>query len=632
MAGKQGKQKVSSSNKITERVKPPRNEPGFLHFFSRPLHQLSIIIIVACGLYAITLFNGFVLDDGMVISNNNAVLKGVSGIPDILTHDSFSGSIGDTKNLAGGRYRPVSLISYAAEISLFGKNPFVHHLINVLLYALTGLVLLSFLRKFIFPQQPICAFITTLLFVIHPIHTEVVANIKSRDEILSLLFLLLTIFYLLKFLKVGLNNKSLLPAILFFALALFSKENGLIFIALIPITIYFFSSLKVAGIIKISFPFLAVATLYLTVRIFLLGLRNNEIAEVMDNPYVMATLPQKLATIALVFRKYLQLLFLPHPLTYDYSYNQIPYRTFSDPLVLISMLINFSMSAYAFIRFLKKDLLSWCILFYLGTLFLVSNIFFNIGAPMAERFLYQASVPFLIAVVESASRILDFKKTSYTVATPLISILVIIVFIASSYVTVARNREWKSDETLFLHDVKISSGSARANTYAGVALIRMSDNSEDPNVKRMYALEAIQYFKKSEAIKPDYVPTLLNKGVAYSRLDSPETAESTWGMVRKLEQAHPNLKQYDDYLFQAFYRRGLKDGAEKNFFAAVVNLEKAVKYQSTNADAWYNLGGAYFSVRNWDKAKEAWEKTLLLDPENQSALQGLNAIAHRPAE
>lgn len=623
MSKKKKKEKISPQQKTSAPLSP---SPSPFQFLTNKKNQLWIVAALACALYANTLFNQFTLDDGMVLSNNKLVLRGISGIPDILTHDSFYGSIGDTKNLTGGRYRPLSLISFAIEVSFFGKNPFIHHLVNVLLFALTAIILLNFLDKFIFPRQPMAAFIGTLLFVVHPIHTEVVANIKSRDEIFSLLFLLLTLTYLLRYLKESRRVVHFCLAILFYLLALFSKENGLIFIVMIPLTVFCFTERKFSQIITPSLPFIAMAVLYILVRFALLGTRNNEVSEVMDNPYVLATATQKYATILFVFLKYLLLLFFPHPLSYDYSYHQIPYRDFSNPAVWLSFVIYFSLGIYALIGLRKKDMLSWCIIFFFGTLFLVSNVFFNVGAPMAERFLYQASVPFLIVIVESAQRIPPLLKIPKAVSLSGLSILLTFILIAGSYATITRNEDWKSDDTLFLHDVKISPNSARANTYAGVALVRISDERKDSLEKKSQALKSLDYFRKALTIKPDYVPTLMNMGVAYSRIDSADAAEAVWNKVRRIEPNNSNLKQYDEYLFQSFYYRGLLEGRQKNFFASVIDLEKAVKYKPGNADGWYNLGGAYFSVKNFDGARSAWEKALQINPDLFQAQQGLKAI------
>jgi cytochrome c-type biogenesis protein CcmH/NrfG len=605
-------------------IRPDKNL--FIAWFEKRTNQLWIIGLMSFLLYGNTLFNQYALDDGMVLTDNKFVQKGISGIPDIVSHDSFYGSIGDSKNLTGGRYRPLSLIMYAIEVSFFGNNAAAHHFFNILFYALTSIVLLLLTRKFIFPKSPGAAFAATLLFVVHPVHTEVIANIKSRDEIFSLLFLLLTLYYLLDYYVNEKVLKKLVVAILFYALALLSKENGLTFLAIIPATIFFFGRKKIKDIISTTLPFAAVAAIYILARIALIGLKNNQVAEVMDNPYVLASVSQKFATITFVFFKYLQLLFWPHPLSYDYSYNQIAYKNFGDPAVIASIIILAGMIVYAFIAIRKKDIIGWCIIFYLGSIFIVSNVLFNIGAPMAERFLFQASVPFVIFVVEIIRRLFIRLKLEQSQVTVAAVAMLLPILLLSGYATVARNQDWKSDQVLFLHDVKISSSSARANTYAGVALIRLSDQSQDAAEKKSYAKQSLDYFKKSLAVKNDYITTLLNMGVAYSRMDSLPQAEAAWKRARMVDSTDKNLQRYENYLAQTYYQKGIADGVNKDYALAISHLEKSVSYGASNADAWYNLGGAYFSIQNYTKAKICWEKTLQLNPQQKQAMQGVAAI------
>ncbi|MBK6822311.1 MAG: hypothetical protein IPG87_04715 [Saprospiraceae bacterium] len=67
------------------------------------------------------------------------LLKDFSGIWDILSTESFTGYFGEQKNLvAGARYRPLSIVSFAVEQGIVGKKPWLSHLINILLYGICG--------------------------------------------------------------------------------------------------------------------------------------------------------------------------------------------------------------------------------------------------------------------------------------------------------------------------------------------------------------------------------------------------------------------------------------------------------------------------------------------------------------
>lgn len=588
--------------------------------------QLIMVSVLVLLFYGNSLSNQFALDDGMVILDNKFVLNGVSGIPDILTHDSFYGSIGNSENLSGGRYRPLSLVSFAIEHELAGTDPLIYHLFNVFYYLVTCMVLLLLLRNFIFKNLPLAALAATVLFTIHPIHTEAVANIKSRDEIFSLLFLLLTLYFLLQYSHAALKPRYLLLSLFSFMLALLSKENGIIFAAMIPLTIYIFSNRPLSGIFSVSIPFWIVIGGYLLLRMSVLDPNQNEVKEVMDNPYLLATGGEKYATIILVMLRYLLLLFWPHPLTYDYSYRQIPYVDFADINVWISIAIHLLMVVVVIQGFRKKDLLSWCILWYLSGLLLVSNILINIGAPIAERFLFQGSVAFAIALTAIGHKFLQRIKTGEKVKLSFSLALLLAVAVVCGWLTISRNSAWYSNETLFLHDVKTSPNSARANVYAGVAHIKLCDKASNDSLKRKHALASLRYLQIADSIKPQYISTLLNMGVAYSRLDSVQQAEETWAQARLISPRNKNFIAYDKYLGEAYYWSGMQKARNQDLSGCIQDLEKAVRYNPSNTEGWYNLGGAYFTTGQFEQARRCWEKTVALHAGHEQAKAGLHAL------
>ncbi|HRH69695.1 MAG TPA: tetratricopeptide repeat protein [Flavobacteriales bacterium] len=604
--------------------------------------------VLAIALYVNTTANQFALDDGLVLNENKYVAKGIPGISDILMHDSFHGCIGNSAYLSGGRYRPLSLVTYAIEVSLFGMEPWVHHLGNVLLFAVCCIVLFRFLRRFVLPDHPWAAWSVALLFTVHPVHTEAIANIKGRDEILSLIFLLLTLHHALAHVqwrrlqadgqpesrtkrkqreKAGKNDEGKWSgawSAVFFALALLSKENGLIFIAVLPLTLYCLGGLTLPDAVRRSAPVLGLVVLYVALRMILLGARNNTVQEVMDNPYLFATAQEKIGSILFVLLLYVKLMFWPHPLVYDYSFNQIPLHGLGDPFVILSACLHIALLVVAVMGSRRRDLLTWCILFYLGTLFLVSNLAFNIGAPLGERFLFQASVPFLIGVVEMVRRIMVRGSTSRSLAM-LSAACLLLITAGSAFAVVQRNSEWSNGDDLFLHDVAKSPMSVRTRTFAGIALIHKSD-AAGPEEKRGLAWEAVEHLRVADSIHSTYLPTLLNMGMAYYRLDSLEAAEHCWDRSREIDANDPKLKELERFLFDLYYKGGLTAGTKGDYPEAIRQLSKAVKYAPDNADAWYNLGGVLYTTKDLDGARTAWERALELKPDHLQTKQGMFAL------
>lgn len=595
--------------------------------FSSFRFQSVFFLLLGFLFYGNTLLNQYCLDDGLVWTDNRFVKEGVKGIPDIFLHDSFYGAIGNNYNLGGGRWRPLSLITFAIEHQLYGETPWVSHFINVLLYGLTAVLLLLFLRRFVFSKNHWLAFISVFLFVIHPVHTEVVANIKSRDEIISLLFLLLTLYFTLDFVRNNKGRNRLLAALVFYFLALLSKENGLIFLFIIPLTLWCFTSLPLKRIALLTIPFAGVVAAYITLRIGLIGFTHEEVKELMDNPYLLATPSQKFATLFYVFLIYFRLLVYPHPLTYDYSYNQIPYKDFSDWTVLFSVTVHVLLIAHALYWIRKKDLLSYCILFYFASIFIVSNILINIGAPLGERFLYQPTVAFCIGVVVLGDKLFNtlLKLNAVTVRW-IAGVLLFAVTVPAFAKTYSRNKVWRYGYLLGITDVNYSPNSAKANTYASINYILLSDTMKDASKQLEYRRRALYYSEKSFEIYPDFFNNYLNWGVVYSRMDSVERAEWAWNKAQQLNPNSSALTGYYKYLSQKYYPIGMKAGADKDFGKSLFYLRKAARYDPVNADAWYNLGGVYFTVGKFDSARICWEKTLQLKPGFREAQLGLSAL------
>ena len=105
-----------------------------------------------------------------------------------------------------------------------------------------------------------------LLFTVHPLHTEVVASVKSRDELLAGLFLLLSWFYFLKYLDES-KRGALHRSLALFALASFTKESAIAFVAILPLSAVMFRNSNIKDAIKNVLPFAAVSIFYLTIQI-----------------------------------------------------------------------------------------------------------------------------------------------------------------------------------------------------------------------------------------------------------------------------------------------------------------------------------------------------------------------------
>lgn len=606
---------------------PPERPSRYSLLASLCSHRLAYAFIAALAfsLYANTLGHDFVLDDGLVLQNNQYVKNGLAGIPDLLRHDSFHGAIGTSEYLSGGRYRPLSLVLFALEVELFGVRASVHHLFNVLWNALVSVVVLWYLRRLMFPNQPVAALVTALLFTVHPIHTEVVANIKSRDELLSLFFLMLVLIRL--HVEVRKNIPHLLSALWYF-LALLSKENGIIFLVLLPLWLMLTEHVGFPQALRATLPFLTAFSVYAGMRLAATGWPHQQVTEVMDNPYLLASFSEQTATIAVVLLRYLRLLFLPVPLTYDYSYQHIAYASWGQLLPWLSVVLHGILAGLAWLLRTRQPRISWSIVFYLLTLLLVSNLLFNIGTFMAERFLFQASLPMLTLLGFVVFRMPVAGIVPSRTLMVCGSLLLAATVALATRQTLSRNGIWKNNATLLLHDVATSSRSGRAQTYAGIANISLGDTSSQANRITFYH-RAVDHLHEALDIQPTYLPALLNLGLAYSRLDSLHLAERYWLRAKALKPENPTLKKYLNYLFHASYQKGVAAGWRKQYDSAVYYFSMAARLDSTHAETWYNLGGALYEAGDYDLAIGSFERCLSIKPDHELARSGLSAARYR---
>ncbi|XP_022433578.1 protein O-mannosyl-transferase TMTC1 isoform X2 [Delphinapterus leucas] len=153
----------------------------------------ALLVGASCLCYGRSLQGEFVHDDVWAIVNNPDVRPGAPLRWGIFSND-FWGK-GMAENTSHKSYRPLCVLTFKLNIFLTGMNPFYFHAVNVILHCLVTLVLMYTCDKTVFKNRGL-AFVTALLFAVHPVHTEAVAGIVGRADVLAcLLFLLAFLSY-----------------------------------------------------------------------------------------------------------------------------------------------------------------------------------------------------------------------------------------------------------------------------------------------------------------------------------------------------------------------------------------------------------------------------------------------------
>ena len=546
------------------------------------LHRL-IITALAILCYANTLTLHYALDDRMVILESKYTIKGGwESVKAIFSEDTFTGYFGsDHAIVAGGRYRPMSQLTYMIEFQLFGKDvkekignlddyynlhnaknedyfyktplPFVNHLMNLLYFILLCLLLYEVLDK-IFPQHEgkkwfqSLPFIAALLFAAHPIHTEVVANVKGRDEIFAMLGAVAALWCSLKYVDTR-KWYWLVISFLAFTFGIFSKEIAITFLAVLPLSIYYYKNEKKrsADYFITLIPLVLGSVFFIWARYKALGsmMQPDMTSNILNNPYVHSTRAQQIATVLITWGIYLKLLFLPHPLTHDYYPHQIAITDFSNPLVWLILVGCIALVGYAIWKLRKKTVPAFGILFFIITFSITSNLLFNVGTFMNERFVFMASAGFTLLVgwwiyLLSTASLPILQKTAVGV-TALICLLFGIK-------TFTRNFTWMDDFTLFLTDVNTSENSIKCNISAGGSYLQLwKKNHKDSDKFKSY-----KYLEKALKLDDHALNAyLLLSELAY--LD--ENADLAFQAARNATLIDPENPQGQNLLNQAIQKQ-----------------------------------------------------------------------------
>ena len=613
-----------------------------------------IIALLGCLLYSNTIHHGYVLDDFSAIKENNIVRQGINAIPEIFKTSYRQGYL----SVQDGLYRPLSLAMYAIEWDFFPDQPGVSHFINIILYGLTGLVLFFFLCELTRGNE-LFSFLATLLFIVHPLHVEIVANIKSRDELLCFLFAISSFWLILRYTESTLMDKKrnvkqgkklLFLSLLFFFFSFLSKETTIVCLAIIPVMLHFFKGISIKQNIYLLIPFILVTVVYMALRFYVLhGAIADSNVSISDNILVGAkTANTHIGTAFYILGLYVIKLFFPHPLSYDYSFNQIPIVEMGNIVSILSLLFYLLMvgyAAYMILKSLKKDnpsyknnLLVFGIVFFIVTIFLFSNLILIIGTSMGDRLMYFPSLGFCIIITALYMQYFVKNKNELSVTNWKLYPMVVIL-IAFSLKTYSRNYDWKNNYTLYTHDVQLVPNSVKAHYYLGLELVKIiAEEEKNPEKKNKIYEQGISELEKAIAILPSFSGAYTQLGVAYYRLRNYEKAIENYNKAavlspsdaitlnnigtiyfewKKYVEAKEKFQQalaIDSRFVDAHMNLGSVLGQTGDYKNAITSFQNAIRYAPDNAQAYYFIGITYANLKDKENAGKYFQMAEKLNP------------------
>ena len=563
-----------------------------------------ILVIAVFILYGSSINYEFTVDDNIFFLKHTSVQKGLSGIGETFTY----GSLEKYNGMKGVQpYRPVTLISFAVQKELFENSPAKAHLVNVLLYIFLLLVIFNLLVKLLPGINPLVCGLIVLLFAAHPVHTEVVASVKSQDELLSALFSLLALSYAISLVKSERYSlKFSFLSILCFSLALLSKEGAFAMILLFPLAFWLLSYQSIKRSLIYSIPYIGAGLIFLFIRhLVFAGEIQNYHNTILENILSGAgNFAEASATRMEILFHYLRLLFVPWPLSWDYSYNQIPLVNWSSVLAWLSVLVYAGMLVYAIVKIKKKPVISFGIFFYLIMLAPTSNLFFLNGSTLSERFLFLPSLGYILVIVFAFAELLKVNLADLSgVGRNKFFILMTTILVLFSGLTMARCSDWQSNFTIFKAGVVNAPSSSRTNAALGNEYRKLGESESNPQERFEDLSNAVKYTQASLNILPINKDALYNLGVTYSELRDTANAIASY---RKLVDYYPD------------YRSGLNNMgtiyiSQNRFDSAYIYLKRSYDCDTTFPKSSQNLAIYFFKIKDYTHAIQYAIKAIQLD-------------------
>ncbi|MGD9014983.1 MAG: tetratricopeptide repeat protein [Candidatus Omnitrophota bacterium] len=535
-----------------------------------------LIIILGLAVYANSLNGKFVWDDDVLI-RDNVYIKNWSHIHDIVTKDIGAGA-GRQYN----SYRPLQILTYAIDHSLWGLNVKGYHLTNILLHILAALSI-YWLINLLYGDR-LLSLLISVFFVIYPLHTEAIAYISGRADPL-VLFLMLACFILYIKHSYSKNIILYLLMLLSFTLALLSKENSLILPVLL--LLYHHAFRKKLEVLS----FLSIASIGLVYIV----LRSTVLNFLLPNMSCPSALFERMPGFLVAIANYARLIFLPFNLHMEYGNKLFKW---TDPRAILGMIILFSLLICAFRKRKTNQLVFFSISWMFITLMPQSNLL-PINAYMAEHWLYLPSIGFFILLAKGLIYIYQTKRLR----------ILAIVLIAGlctfySYLTIRQNVYWREPIVFYERTLKYAPDSPKIHNDLG-NIYSTTDKKQ----------KAIASYKKAIELNPAFTNAYYNLGFIYHTLSRKQEAIDLYNKTIAID---PNYAQ-------AYYGLGYIYAADNKNKEAIAMYKKAIEIYPEYANAYNNLGLIYNTLNQKQEAIDLYQKAIKFNPGYAEAYNNLAA-------
>ncbi len=547
---------------------------------------IIVIFLLSSIVYLNTLRNGFVYDDKDLILNNSQVKEASLG-------KIFSTPFWGERKF--GLWRPITVLSFRLDYLVDKFSPFIFHFTNIMFHSLVALTLYFFFL--LLTDKENLSFFSSLIYAVHPIHTEAVSWIAGRSEILSALFFLLSFILLILFHKgEDKNFVYLILSGLFFLFSLLSKETGVTLPLIYSFYLVAFQRKKLkylktwTGLIYLLFLLI----IYIHLRIKVLGGIIGPVGRA-EYFYQYPHLTP-LFTSPLLFFKYLKLSLFPFHLSVDYTFAPITHAS------TLFLFLSFFFLLYIFLIFFTFKhyiLISFSLAFFPISLLPFLHIV-PIGWLMGERFLYLPTIGISLLIGILLTKI--NSRWEYA--------LLLIILISFSAKTYMRNFAWKDEFTLWKITAEDNPNSVRA--YYNLATFF----KEKGKFKKALNFYSIAHKNTKGRKEKSYADIYNNWGIILGEEGKFKRAEE---LLRKALEINPFLSTAYINLGNIFIDKGrLDEGIDYYKKAIVINPNEPMVYK--------NISWAYLKKNDLEKSEKFAKKFLKFKARSSYRVEVLNYL------
>ncbi len=466
---------------------------------SHILYLATFLFFVTFLIYANTLGNGLFFDDEDFIYKNVYVQE--FNVPAYFSQNTIAGA-GKVSNY----YRPLLSLSYGVEYGIFKDIPFIYHFTNVLIQATAGIALLVFLNRLL--HNKLVAFITSILFVIHPIQTEAVSYASGRSDPMVALFTFLTLIFFLKR-----TPRSHLISLCFFICALLSRETALITPGLLLLVLLYQtkSFKKTIAQIPQILSFILIDGIYFGLRLTVLNFQNTLNFYDTNNVY-SSHIENRMYTFLSIIPTYFLLLVFP---TILYMERFAPIITTPLHPAVIGSFLVIVLGFIGSIKVFKKYPVFLFSLLWMGITFIPTSGIIPINGIIYEHFLFLPSVGFFLLIAVLLNMVLENKK--YSLARTGIFFALILILVLLCLRTITRNSDWHDPITFYSQLNQNNPLVARVHNNLAMAYADAGRNKQ-----------AIEEYQKAIRINDIYPQTHYNLGNSYVAINDLPKAETEY--------------------------------------------------------------------------------------------------------